>query len=182
MFMPGAALVLALVLGCPRPASPPVPPSPSAPSRAAGPTPLAAPPPRADGRLPDGVRPTRYALELTIDPAQATFSGRARIAVTIDNPTRAIVMHGRGMTIQHSTLTAAGRTLAGHATLRMAALSKGEPEELVLTFDQPVPAGAAARQIVHRAPFAAGLRGVYRVPVCGDASAYTHLDPNDAQR
>src|SRR5689334_23565938 len=63
---------------------------------AATPTPPL-PPPRADGRLPGGVRPTRYALDLAIDPSQPGFSGRARIGVAVAVATRGVVMHGRGM-------------------------------------------------------------------------------------
>ncbi|MEA2700888.1 MAG: hypothetical protein QOI66_5159, partial [Myxococcales bacterium] len=182
------AVILALLLGCARPSTPALAPPPrSAPALAANGGPSAAlaaqlPPPRTDGRLPSDVRPTRYALDLTIDPAQPTFSGRARITVTIDRPTSAIVMHGRGMTIERAQLVAAGRTLIAHPTLRMATLSKGEPEELVLTFDQAVPAGNAEIQLDYRAPFADGLRGVYRVEVGGDWYAYTQFEPNDARR
>jgi alanyl aminopeptidase len=182
------AVVLTSLLGCARPPSAALAPPPrSVPSLVANGGPSAAlpgelPPPRADGRLPSDVRPTGYALDLTIDPAQPAFSGHARIAVTVAQPTRAIVMHGRGMTIDRAQLIAAGRTLIAHPTLRMAALSKGQPEELVLTFDQPAPAGAAEIQIDYHAPFADGLRGVYRVEVGGDWYAYTQFEPNDARR
>ena len=178
------AVIFTLLSGCARPPAPALAPPPrSAPSLgAAAALPADLPPPRADGRLPSDVRPTRYALDLTIDPAQPTFSGRARIAVTVAHPTRAIVMHGRGMTIDRARLIAAGRTLNAQATLRMAALSKGQPEELVLTFDQPVPSGDAEIQIDYRAPFADGLRGVYRVEAGGDSYAYTQFEPNDARR
>src|SRR6266404_1780982 len=114
MFMRRAVVVLSLALGCARSPAPPLAPPPrSGPSLTAGPTPFVEPPPppRADGRLPSDVRPTRYALDLTIDPAQSTFAGRARIAVTIDHPTRAIVMHGRTLNIEHAALTSAGSTL-----------------------------------------------------------------------
>src|SRR5205807_1035591 len=91
-------VVLAIFLvGCgaaqtsePKP-SPPVPP-PSVASSIGD----AAPPPREDGRLPPGVKPTHYALDLIVDPSKPTFTGRARIGVVIDTPTRSIVLHGRG--------------------------------------------------------------------------------------
>jgi alanyl aminopeptidase len=141
-----------------------------------------APPPRPDGRLPPGVRPTRYALELSIDPSRGDFSGRARIGVTIERPTRAIVMHARSMTIRSAWLLAAGHRLAATPRLRMAAGSKGDPEELTLTFDQTVPAGEAELDIEYQAPFAEGLRGLYRVQQDGAWYAYTQFEPNDARR
>src|SRR5689334_6487560 len=59
----------------------------------------AVPPPRADGRLPAGVRPTRYTMDLSIDPSKKTFGGDVRIGVNLERPLRAIVMHGRGLTV-----------------------------------------------------------------------------------
>src|SRR5687767_9312666 len=58
------------------------------------------PPPRDDGRLPSAARPTRYALDLTIDPSQKTFTGRTRIGVTLAERARAVVMHGRDLTVR----------------------------------------------------------------------------------
>jgi cytosol alanyl aminopeptidase len=45
-------------------------------------------------RLPESVRPLRYALELTIDPAQTSYSGVARIDVSLSEPTSRIWIHG----------------------------------------------------------------------------------------
>src|SRR4051812_10495291 len=71
----------------------------------------AVPPPRSDGRLPRQVHPTRYALDLSVDPAQPRFSGRVRIDVTVDEPTAAIVLNARGLTPRGATLIAGGAHL-----------------------------------------------------------------------
>jgi alanyl aminopeptidase len=168
-------------------ASPSVPaPMPSAPALA---PPLAtpqavdpAPPPREDGRLPPGVKPTRYALDLVIDPAKPSFSGRARIGVAIDRPTSAIVMHGRGLVVKSAEVASSQGTIDARATLRLAAGSRGTPEELVLALARPVAAGAAEIVIDYEAPFADGLRGLYRVDEAGASYAYTQFEPNDARR
>src|SRR5262245_43336394 len=115
-------VVVLLAAGCKRPSPAP---------GAGAPT---TPPPRADGRLPRNVRPTRYALELTVDPTQPRFSGRARVSVAIDEPVSAIVMNARGLTVGSAALVSAGQRLPATATLRLAAGSKNEPEELVLAF------------------------------------------------
>src|SRR5215468_3404541 len=83
-----------------------------------------APPTRDDGRLPPGVRPVRYALDLTVDPSKPTFTGKTRITVAIERPTRTIVLHGRGLTIRTATLTTSRGKLAGSARLRLAFESK----------------------------------------------------------
>src|SRR5689334_4819543 len=81
----------------------------------------AVPPPREDGRLPPGVRPTRYTMDLIIDPSKKTFGGQVRIGVTIEKPLRAIVMHGRALTVSEAYLHTSRGKLVGKAELRMAA-------------------------------------------------------------
>jgi cytosol alanyl aminopeptidase len=165
-----ALTVVLLAAGCRRPA-----PAPEA-------KPTAVPPPRADGRLPRQVRPTRYALELTVDPAQPRFSGRARVSVAIDEPVSAIVMNARGLTVGSAALVTGGQRLPATTTLRLAAGSKQDPEELVLAFDRVIPAGAAEVEIDYDGAFASGLRGLYRVQEGGRWYAFTQFEPTDARR
>src|SRR5262245_13116524 len=105
--------VVAMLTACggaavdaPRPAAPPA-------ARPAESPSDDAPATRDDGRLPPGVRPIRYALDLAVDPSKPTFTGRTRITVAIDRPTRAIVLHGRGLTIRTATLTTSRGKLTG---------------------------------------------------------------------
>src|SRR4051812_34921212 len=84
----------------------------------------AVPPPRPDGRLPRQVRPTRYALDLVVDPAQPRFSGRVRIDVAIGEPTGTIVLNARGLTARDATLIAGGVRLPARTSMRLAAGSK----------------------------------------------------------
>ncbi|HEY7375193.1 MAG TPA: M1 family metallopeptidase [Polyangia bacterium] len=163
-------LVVMLAFACARPA----------PTREAGVPPV--PPPRADGRLPPGVRPTHYALDFTVDPAQERFSGRARIAVTLAEPASAIVLNARGLTVRRATLATGGAPLPARTELRRAAGSKQDPEELVLAFDRTIPAGPAEIAIDYDGPFATGLRGLYRVADGGRWYAFTHFEPTDARR
>ena len=79
----------------------------------------AVPPPREDGRLPAGVRPTRYTMDLSIDPSKKTFGGEVRIGVTFERPQRAIVMHGRGLTVTEAFLHTSRGKLVGKAELRL---------------------------------------------------------------
>src|SRR5580765_8061267 len=142
----------------------------------------AVPPPRADGRLPREVRPARYALDFAVDPAKERFSGRARIAVVVDEPTGAIVMNARGLAIHAAALEAAGQSWPARVELRRAAGSKQDPEELVLAFDRTIPTGPAEIVIDYDGPFATGLRGLYRVADGGRWYAFTQFEPTDARR
>src|SRR5881394_124976 len=140
------------------------------------------PPPRADGRLPRQVRPTRYALDFAVDPAKERFSGRAHVAVMVDEPTGAIVMNARGLVIHGAALEAAGQRWPARTELRRAAGSKQDPEELVLAFDRTIPTGPATIEIDYDGPFATGLRGLYRVADGGRWYAFTQFEPTDARR
>jgi alanyl aminopeptidase len=141
-----------------------------------------APPPRADGRLPPGVTPKSYRLELTVDPAQREFFGRARIAVRLEQPTRALVLHGRDLTVHTAALRGSAGTLWAKARSRPAAGSKGIAEELVLVLERSAPAGDAEIDVEYRAPFSEGLRGLYRVKDGDRWFAFTQFEPNDARR
>lgn len=162
---------------------------PSAPGRASSPAraepsarPDPSPPPRADGRLPPGVRPLGYRLELTVDPREKSFFGRSVVRIEVEQPGFAIVLHGRDIRV----LTAAVSSRAGKqwatAKPRLAAGSRGEPEELVLIVERELPKGPAELDIQYEAPFADGLAGLYRVDVDGRKYAYTQFEPMDARR
>src|SRR5690606_23627817 len=51
------------------------------------------------GPLPRTVVPSEVALQLTIDPAQARFSGHVDISVDVARATDTIWMHGKGLSI-----------------------------------------------------------------------------------
>jgi len=141
-----------------------------------------APPPRADGRLPRRAHPTRYALDLVVDPTQSRFSGRARIDMRIDDPTSAVVMNARGLNVKGAALVAPDVRLPATIEMRRAAGSKDDPEELVLAFDRVFAPGETTIEIEYDAPFATGLRGLYRVQEGGRWYAFTQFEPTDARR
>lgn len=165
------------MVGCGgRPAPPP--PAPKVSGAATAPAP---PPPRDDGRLPTTVTPVRYRLELRIDPTLPRFSGVTTIQVMASEPTWHVVLNARGMNVSHAGARVGGVEIAATATAR---LSGGgvEPEELVMTFARPLPAGPAEIEIAYDAPFAPDLAGLYRVRE-GDAwYAYTQFEATDARR
>ena len=47
------------------------------------------------GKLPAGVTPLSYRLDLTIVPEQARFSGHAEIDIDLKEPAQSIYLHGR---------------------------------------------------------------------------------------
>ena len=141
----------------------------------------APPPPRDDGRLADTVTPQRYALELRIDPSQPRFSGTTSIQVVVPRPTSYVVLHARDMHVARAVARSGGVEIPASTALRVAH-GGVLPEELVLTFAQPLAAGTAVLELAYDAPFAADLAGLYRVQEGGAWYAYTQFEATDARR
>jgi aminopeptidase N len=106
----------------------------------------------------------------------------ATILVDVPQPTSHVVMHGRGLTIARvSARPVEGPAIEGRATSRLAHGGVA-PEELVLTFARPLPAGQAVLLIRYEAPFADDLAGLYRVSENGVYYAFSQFEATDARR
>jgi aminopeptidase N len=153
-------------------------------SHAAAPTPAVdlALPPRDDGRLPPGVRPTRYALDLDIDPSHETLTGRARIGVILAEGARAVVLHGRDLAVKAVVAETSGGRITGTARSRLAFGAKDGPDELVLAFERDLPRGEVTLDLAYEAPFSEEQHGVFRVEEGGAKYAFTNFEPTDARR
>jgi aminopeptidase N len=152
------------------------------------------PAPRDDGRLPKTVVPERYQLALRVTPADERFSGVATIAVKVAEPTFHVVLHGRNLHITRVAATvsrdedkAGAKPLEKPAEIYGAAHARvahggKEPEELVLTFAEPLPAGSASLRIEYDAPFDSELSGLYRVKEKDKYYAFTQFEATYARR
>lgn len=100
-------LLALLALHCAHPPETP-------PARVEAPTPApptwpeAAPPAL---RLPDTVRPVRYALELTLLPEAPTYPGTVSIDVEVREPVRQVWLHGQDVEVSAARVEVAGRTI-----------------------------------------------------------------------
>ncbi len=153
------------------------------------PTPMSAedvgapvPAPLESGRLPGTARPLHYEVALTIDPAQARFTGDVGITVEIPAATQAIVLHGRELNVSRAEVLEGERHIPATASVRMARGPHDAPDELVLTLARPVSAGRAEIRIAWSAPIGDKLSGLYRVKEDGASYAYTQFEPTDARR
>lgn len=175
---PALALAFAAtsLTGCPsgdvtRPPATPAPVEPAPP----------VPPPSETGRLPTTATPTRYELSLSIDPATDRFSGDVTIDVEIPQRARAIVLHGRELSVIRADVFVAGRPVRAQAAFRTAKGGKAE-EEMVLTLGETIPAGPAQIKIAYSAPLADKLAGLYRVQEDGLWYVFSQLEATDARR
>lgn len=128
-----------------------------------------------EGRLPGGVQPTSYRLDLTIVPDQDSFFGSAAIGVELDTASRSIWMHGQGLEV--------ASIHAEHETARIEASWEQRTSDGVahVEFQEALPAGRSTLHVEYRAAFDTPLRGLYRVESDGDAYAFTQFESISAR-
>jgi len=139
-------------------------------------------PPPDDVRLPRGVTPLSYVLDLRVDPTRPRFDGKVTIDVALDHPARTLVLHGRDVAVSRASAVVPSGDFAAEVISRRAKGGRDADEELVLVFAAELPAGKARLDLEYSAPFAAGLRGLYRVKVADSWYAFTQLEAVDARR
>ena len=118
------------------------------------------------GKLPPGVRPTAYRLDLALDPRQDEFSGDVDIDVVLDAPADRIWLHGKNLAVSEvSAATASGLELPGNYRQ---VLASGVS---VVLFDEALPAGEVTLKLRYSAKFDRNLAGLFKVEEQGDAYA-----------
>ncbi len=128
------------------------------------------------GRLPAGVTPTAYRLDLTVDPATSDYTGHTEIDAMIAAPTSTIFLHGLGLKMAKANVTAGGKTIA-------AKYSEVDPSGVVrLDLASPLPAGKATFSFDYATGFRTGAEGLFHAKVGDDWYAWTQMEPLDARR
>jgi alanyl aminopeptidase len=137
------------------PAAPRVAPAPaSAPTSASAPVAVETAPTL---RLPAGVTPVRYALDLWLRPDADSFTGRVTIDVDLASPTPTLWLNAVDLTLDEVVFEVAGAERRG-AVVRTA------PGFVGLSAGQPLPAGRARVTIGYRGKVRDGaVTGLFRV-------------------
>jgi len=152
--------------------------TPPTPSPAPPPAPAAQAPALQDfpkGQLSDIAAPRAYRLDLTVDPAQARFSGRVEIDALLARPTATVFLHGRDLAMHRAIARIAGKAYPG--TWRQLDATG----VAALTFAQPLPAGMVTFTFDYDAPFQDGPAGMFHVRVGGDWYSWTQFESIDAR-
>jgi alanyl aminopeptidase len=129
------------------------------------------------GRLGDNVAPTKYDIELSIDPSRETFSGRVSIDVQIREATSSIWMHGKDLTVSEVYLTDSASNRIGASFEQR--LDSGVA---LLTLEQPVDPGAASIHFAYTAPFNTAANALFKVERDGRYYAVTQFEPIAARK
>jgi alanyl aminopeptidase len=182
-----AALVLALVActGSRSPASPSTSPTPARPAASTPPAAaLPAEAPRPSLRLDRAVVPTRYALDLTLDPAQEEYRGEIAIDLQLARATTRLWLHGGALIIERATITTDAASTPAGAVGAHALTATVDGDLLALTSPRPLGPGGATLRIAFRgrAPVDGDPRGLFRRTDGDDVYLYSHLEPTGARR
>jgi cytosol alanyl aminopeptidase len=127
-------------------------------------------------RLPDGARPTRYSLDLTVDPRSPAFHGVATIEIELKRATRVIWLNQKSLTIRRVAVSKMG------GSYRPAVW---ETREEFLMVRSPFAIGPGKVDL--RVDYDAMLNdkssvGAYRKKSGNDWYVYTSFTPIDARR
>lgn len=115
------------------------------------------------GKLPVGISPQSYALNLVIDPNEKDFSGNVAIKVDLEKSLKGFWMHGQNLIIDHAELT-----LADGSTMPVSYQESEEPGVSLITLEKAVGPGKGTLQFEFHAPFNQSLDGLYQVERDGD--------------
>jgi alanyl aminopeptidase len=126
--------------------------------------------------LPDDVVPKKYTIDLTIDPAQPTFEGSARIEIELRNPATVVWLNGKGVNPIDAAIEADGHAIAAHA-------EAVGGEFIGIEFDSAVGPGRATLSIRYQALLDdKALVGAYRRIVNGEWYVFTTFTAIEARR
>jgi len=129
------------------------------------------------GRLPDTVRPTAYALDLTIDPREPEFHGRVTITLQIDEAIDHLWLHGKNIDVAEVWLTSGDerRVEARYTEVLETGVSR-------IALASRIAAGKHRLTLVYSAPFDTSLAGLFRVERGGDWYALAKSESIQARR
>ncbi|MBB5213059.1 M1 family metallopeptidase [Microbulbifer hydrolyticus] len=131
------------------------------------------------GKLPDGVRPTAYRLDLTLDPREDTFHGQVEIDIEVDNATDHIWMHGNNIDvaeIKGIVPSEGNKEVPAHYRQML------DSGVVRVDFAGGIPAGKITLRIQYSAPFDKNLAGLFKVEEKGDAYALAKSESIQARR
>jgi cytosol alanyl aminopeptidase len=129
-----------------------------------------------DGRLPGGVRPLRYVLELEILPELERFRGSVEILIELDRPVDTIWLHGQDLRVSEAVVRP--RDAAPGVPARWEPAADGFA---ALRLQRELVPGQALVRLQYDAAFNRQLEGLYRVDVGTDSYAFTQMQAISAR-
>ncbi|WP_323846554.1 M1 family metallopeptidase [Microbulbifer magnicolonia] len=130
-----------------------------------------------EGRLPEGVRPQAYRLDLVLDPRRDDFSGSVEIDIQLASAADHIWLHGKDLQVSdiHATLPDGKQVPAEYREVLDSGVAR-------VGFAEKLPAGSFTLHIDYSAAFDRNLAGLFKVEEKGDAYALAKSESIQARK
>ena len=134
-------------------------------------------------RLPPGVEPLHYDIELQPNLADFMFSGKETVGISILEPTSKVVLHALDLKVADAAI----RSPTSSEPLKPQRISRSRKmETITLDFGQPLPAGPAELNLKFKGELNDKMHGFYRTSYHVDGvkkwGAATQFEATDARR
>ena len=128
-------------------------------------------------QLAKTVVPTRYGIELSIDPSKDSFTGKVVIDISLKEAQDAIWLHGKNLKVSEVYLSDAdsGRIDAKYQ-------ERQESGVALVTLSKIAPAGNAQLHFAYSAPFNTATNALFKIARDGDFYAATQFEPIAARQ
>jgi puromycin-sensitive aminopeptidase len=134
-------------------------------------------------RLPRTVTPSRYGIELRLDPTSPTFDGTEDVSIVVHEPVTEIVLNGKDITVR------AGAVIAEDETVTEVAKAVPDPSAGRIALELPgeLAAGSYTLRLDFTGKLSDLMEGMYRSRFADDEGREhvvitTHFEATDARR
>ncbi len=139
------------------------------------------PPPAPTLRLDGTVKPTRYAVDLTVVPTADTFTGTATIGLDVTRELGGFWLHGADLAIESASLTSNG--VVHEARIIPATAATTDAEVIGFQFSRNVQPGPAELTVRYQGKlYSKELDGMHRQEEKGEWYVFTQFEATDARR
>lgn len=128
-----------------------------------------------DFRLPAGIVPSAYTVDLTVIPAGAFFRGDISIDLDIQHPLQLIWLNGSGLTIGSAEVSQQGQAQSGK-------IVAGGEDFVGFRVAKPLAVGKAQLRIAYTGKISSGGDGLFRRDYKGETYFLTQFEPYAARR
>ncbi|AOS96020.1 Aminopeptidase N [Microbulbifer aggregans] len=129
------------------------------------------------GRLPEGVTPTAYRLDLLVDPREDAFSGSVEIDIDLAFDADHIWLHGKNLQVSSATAV-----LKDDKTVNAQYQEVLDSGVAKVSFDEPLPEGEFTLRMEYSAPFDRNLAGLFKVEEQGNTYALAKSESIQARK
>ncbi len=134
-------------------------------------------------RLPGGVRPLRYAIDLSLSPGEEPFTGIVDLEIEIERPLDLLWLNADNLTVSEATLTLAGAPAGDSESALHPRIVPGGEDFVGLALASPVGPGRARLHLVFSGQARVKeTRGIFRRKEGADWYLYTQFEEIGARR